>query len=129
MTPTICLAIAIALGVPADPRPGWREDFAPIPDQARPRPRADVDGPASPFGERTGQIVLRGCLNRPEGEAKLRAQGFGRVTADLTQDGRFYERWVHPDGRWESAVADPVTGWFCPLFHGPAWGYFVPADR
>ncbi len=129
MTPTICLAIAIALGVPADPRPSWREDFAPNPPMINPRPRADVDAPVSPFGERTGQIVLRGCINKPEATQRLAGQGYGLATADMTDDGKFYERWTRPDGRWESGVADPVTGLYCPLFGGPGWLLFVPADR
>jgi len=133
MPPTICLAIAIALGVPADPRPSWRPDFAPnTPPRAEPRPEAGdrgLDAPSSPFGARTGQIVLRGCINRPEAVQRLSAQGYGLASADMTDDGKFYERWTRPDGRWESGVADPVTGLYCPLFGGPGWLPFVPADR
>lgn len=125
MTPVICLAVALAIGVPADPRPSWRNDFAPI----RPQPKARVEDEASPFGDRTGQLTLRGCINRPEAAHRLQANGYLLVTADMMDDGKFYERWTRPDGRWESGVADPVTGLYCPLFGGPGWLLFVPADR
>lgn len=123
---SICLALALAINQPVDLRPSWRSDFAPL----APAPRPSLqDQPPLPFGDRTGQLTLRGCFGQPEAQDKLRRGGYRRMTADVTDEGKLYERWGTPDGRWESGVADPASGLYCPLFKGPGWLYFVPADR
>lgn len=127
MSPTICLAIALAIGIPADPRPSWRNDFAPSPPVVNPRPPEPAE--PSPYGVQTGQIMLRNCWPRGAGVDRLHEQGYRRLSADMLNDGSIYERWGHADGAWNATVTLPERGIICPLFAGPAWRDFAVPDR